>query len=1162
MALGPLALLGVWALLPAGSPEGLGPWDDRLAHQDGVLAELVGYTVEAPRDGKPRLLGQGPEADRRLAMAPIPPRTGWLTPPHGDQSHWTLTPAHHDHGLRLLSSTSDADRASAGSPAVPSSTRRTWVRPWGPDGFGAIKHLRRTAVHLSSAADCSEPTARLEPTRLTRLRLEDRGQGEPRTLWLPTPEGEESSRVATDADGEPLEVRACADGSLWWLPLDDPGLDHAVCAGDRGTWRRVRSCWWGSGAVCAEPLSRPWGVRVHHLSKEGEDASWLLPWGTVTSDRFGLSFPGAKLDAVRLGFATVDRPTVEASTVDTPLHLCSAEDGTTVDDPGQRQIGPLALEDGSVLAIGRTRFLVHDHGTEDRAALSFIHVRNPRAPGALRWSSGHGTYHPNRRALWHVPPCGAAEASLGLVIEPRGPVKEADPAELAMGDRALRDRLDAAQLNRGVSRELSPVDPDPITQRHLLELCSARGEGDMRHARLWADVPGGLLTHTAAEHAFGGEGRRLPRAKAMVSLGTATRPTEALVEFGGHWIRIAPAQGQAITRGSRLGLWIFLTVVLWLQAIPSTLARRAEATASIPAGARSTVPWEPWPVALHSTTLQQLVGIAIACLLFLGASFQLFLGLHPQLAGKTDYAQAFFLGVVVVTTVLLGAAGLCVGVGWTRLASAGLWSGLGLWAAAAWWWWDGLGREPSWFNAGRDAAVAAASSTPNTFGLLLFLGGCGAVLGAALLHGLRSLGLRALGLRSLGLRSQSWVAAWSIPHSGGAAGSHDSRPARLALEAPLVGFVLIALAGLGVGWLQRSALAFELGILAGLAWYGGVYWAFVRRGRLVGNETPRRRAAILSQRSGMVLLAFIALFFIVGADLPDGLSFALLAIGALCLGVAGRSIVRQRFIGLLRVLTLWLAASVVGMGFASGVLTDMGSVAAWVPALLAGLFLWLVRPEESENRAEEPEKARVHMWLAFGLGCMLLALLDVFTLVLPIVDWQVLERPQQRLALAEDISYITAGEWITQVRWLASQRSGDLMWVPNVNSDIAIFGLSAHFGAGVAALASLLLLAVAGASGLAADQALRQARLAAHRDHDRMRPTLLRALGLFSGMVCVLLMAQWLVHLATGVVIHLPITGLVFPWISHGNTTHLLYTAAILLPMAAITTLSPRESHR
>ena len=64
-----------------------------------------------------------------------------------------------------------------------------------------------------------------------------------------------------------------------------------------------------------------------------------------------------------------------------------------------------------------------------------------------------------------------------------------------------------------------------------------------------------------------------------------------------------------------------------------------------------------------------------------------------------------------------------------------------------------------------------------------------------------------------------------------------------------------------------------------------------------------------------------------------------------------------------------------------------------------------------------------------------------------------------------------------------------------------------------------------------------------------------RTLGLFLGMVAVLLVAQWLVHLATGVVLHLPITGIVFPWISHGNATHALYAAAVAAPMAAATAL-------
>ena len=121
---------------------------------------------------------------------------------------------------------------------------------------------------------------------------------------------------------------------------------------------------------------------------------------------------------------------------------------------------------------------------------------------------------------------------------------------------------------------------------------------------------------------------------------------------------------------------------------------------------------------------------------------------------------------------------------------------------------------------------------------------------------------------------------------------------------------------------------------------------------------------------------------------------------------------------------------------------------------------------------------------------------------------------------------------------------------------IAIFGVAANLGFGWAVAASLALLGIAGCAVLAADQALRQGRRAAiASEGDRLVPGLYRACGLTLGMVSVLLIAQWLVHLATGVVLHLPITGLVFPWISHGNTTHLLYAAAILVPMAAITAL-------
>ena len=78
--------------------------------------------------------------------------------------------------------------------------------------------------------------------------------------------------------------------------------------------------------------------------------------------------------------------------------------------------------------------------------------------------------------------------------------------------------------------------------------------------------------------------------------------------------------------------------------------------------------------------LQQIGAAAIVGLLFLGANYQLFLALQPQLAGKPDYAQAFFLGLFLVTSVILAAAGFSLPRShWVRrLGSASAFAGIGL----------------------------------------------------------------------------------------------------------------------------------------------------------------------------------------------------------------------------------------------------------------------------------------------------------------------------------------------------------------------------------------------------------------------------------------------------------------------------------------------------
>ncbi len=891
---------------------------------------------------------------------------------------------------------------------------------------------------------------------------------------------------------------------------------EAITLGCREPWATVTPVRLQDG-----PLRDAWGARI----TDGDGDRILLPWSRTRGPHGSwVSMSGSGPESIRAGIAGGG----DALLPGARLPVCAAGD-----DSPLATLGPIELQAGDLLALGRTRFLVGTAASPDparRSRLELYHVRDPSAPGYFRASAGHDVYHPNRQALWQVPAC-AAQDPLTLVVEPEKPdaTVATSAAELPFSDRRRQRRIAAAARDHGVPHQLPPVTRDRARHRALLSLCNLRGPDRELGVRVVADSARGIGLRAES----GTKGRSLVTETATVPIGTTADAGEMLLDLDGNLLRVAPAAGPRVTRRTRLGLAGYLILVLTLQGLPLTLARirrrrGGEGIATAPAAA--------WPAGLAAPTLQQATGIAIASLLFLGVSFHLVLGLHPELAGKPDYLQAFLQGTVAVCAVLAAAAGFTLGDGplfvslrgnlERRCAHACLGGALALLAAAGWWWWDGLGRAGgSWLTAWRDRASAAAGAGPESTGELWL-----------------TAGLLGLGVSALLLLSANVLWSRTAEHA-----------ARFAVRAPMIGFVAAASAGLVLGVVQRSALAFELAILAGLAWYAASYWAFVRHGRQVSGDRLRRRAAALSMASGLLMLLFLILFFAVGADLPDALSWVCVVLGLAILGGALKVARDAHSTSLLRVVSLWIPASVLGMAFASFVLTDMGSVAAWLPALLTGFFLWLVRPEETENRPEEPRKAWSHLLLALGSGLVLLGLLDVFKRVVQGLEWRVLERPQQRLALAEDISYITSGEWITQVRWLASQQDDALSWVPNVNSDIAIFGLAANLGFGWAVAASIALLAVAGCAALAADQALRQARAAADlAPGDRLGPTLGRACGLLLGMAGVLLICQWLVHLATGVVLHLPITGLVFPWISHGNTTHVLFTAAVLLPMAGI----------
>ncbi len=1139
LAAGPIAILLIWALLPGGRSEA---WRAGSDSADSV-AELVGYAFETRpaeenQHSRPVLVGRSAEAGFRLHSAPVAPRAAWLTPPGTSHGAWQVQPARAGLTLKLLEADDTPETR----------VRDTSVRPW-----------------------------RAQRSGLSRLALARRPRSEPIVIECGPP----GEGIAGSPPGRHI-------ATVTPVRLRPP------------EGRNARAGTWGAriDAGGDQRLILPWSESVAFAPFQGDSG----PQGIW----FRMSGPTPR--SIEVGIAAED-PVAARD----PLPICSLRSGGrnggiepargTGAGATPAAIGALELRDGDLLAIGRTRFLVHTEGPSGRPSgshrLELYHVRDPEAAGYFRASSGHDAYHPNRRALWAVPPCSetgetpapetpapetpapvARQEMLTLVVEPEKTLSgvAASTAELPFSDRRRQREINAAIRDHGLPHKLPAVMPARDLERALLSLCTAHDADGGLSARLvasrrrradaaslhkdanatppatgislWTD--GSRLRASGATDGDGATDAQRTVRIGTPRWGTLGDPRELLADLEGNLLSISPAAGPRVTRRTRTGLAVYLIFILALQAWPLTRARIARRQVARHA---ARIRPSPWPAALAVPSLQQTAGIAIVSLLFLGASFHLFLGLHPELVGKPDYLQAFLQGTVTVCVVLAAAAGFSsvyVGAPAGRLPLAGLerrcaaamaYAAAALLAAAAWWWLDSAtsadaGSAPgAWLTAWRDLASAAAGASPEAMGRHLFSAG----------------GLSASAAAVLFLTAR-WRWSRAAEHLG-----------RFAVRVPLAGFLALAAAGLALGVIQRSALAFELALIAGLAWYAAIYWAFVRHGRVIQGDDLRRRAAATSMASGLLMLVFLTAFFIVGADLPDAVSFASVALGLAILVHALRIARDEKSTSLLRVVSLWLPASILGMAFASFVLTDMGSVAAWIPALLTGFFLWLVRPEEVENRREEPRKALSHLLLALGSGFVLLGLLDVFKRIVEGLDWRVLERPQQRLALAEDISYITSGEWITQVRWLASQQddtlataaSSSLHWVPNANSDVAIFGLAANLGFGWAVAASLVLLAVAGCAALAADQALREAHAVAKGDgSDRLRPALFRALGLTLGMVCVLLLCQWLVHLATGVVLHLPITGLVFPWISHGNTTHLLYAAAILLPMAAINALA------
>lgn len=970
----------------------------------------------------------------------------------------------------------------------------------------------RVTVLFPPGPDCpswliapAEPEQSLQLLVAEGIPVKQRGRGSDRVVQT-------SVRVPAEAPGQEW-VLGCA-------PQSPPGFDLAKTPPPFSTITvQVRE---DQGDL--DDPDAVWGLLIGGGSESA--AKSFLSWDRAfRRGDLWLTASGFRSKSIQLGVA-VDAGCGPAGICRPPAPRTVCEEGAQAE---AEVIGPLELRQGDVVAIGRTRFLVRrESGSGDPfSGFDLLHVRDPRAPSLFPTSSGADAYHPNRTALWNVPFCDAEVGVLTIASKPADEARASSmpsPAELPLQDGDRRRRLSETEVSYGALYEL-PAVSSAESLRRAVSLCVLRQPGGELDLRV-IDATPGVLFADSEERAV----RRI--AGDTVSIGSTDEPREVLMDLGGNLIRVAPAAGARISRHTRRGLAVYLCAILWLQALPLTLARRARCrTLAGEPGLQDEI---AWPADFSCATLQQLAGIALACLLFAGAGYQLFLGLHPQLAGKPDYAQAFLQGTLLVSAVAVAAAGFATG--GMRLGSRCALA-LGGFAAACtagalWLGWDAWGsKQGLWLTRLRDVKPSATPAEAKAFWWLAAAGLAGSLL-AVLLN-------RILAIRAVKGRPGKLELA-----------------ARAGLRSPSLALAVTIAAGLGLALWRHAALSIELALLAWLAWYAASYWAFGHQaqGMPVGH---RRQSAILTQWTALVVLASMAAFFVFDVSASASL---VLVIAGLGLGAAaGGIIVRNGLVTLAKVLIAWTVALLVGGVVAGIVLKDMGSIAAWVPAVLAGLFFWMIRPEEHDERPEEPLKARVHLLLAIGSGMILLGFLDLFARTVNALPWQFLERPQQRLALAEDISYIAGGDWITQVRWLASRYESGFHWVANVNSDIAIFGIAANFGLGSAVLCSAGLLSIAVCVGLAADQGLREARaLAPRHGRDELVPSLHRAFGLFLGMICVLLSAQWLVHLATGIALHLPITGLAFPWISHGNTTHLMYAVAVFGPLAALTALSDR----
>jgi hypothetical protein len=233
---------------------------------------------------------------------------------------------------------------------------------------------------------------------------------------------------------------------------------------------------------------------------------------------------------------------------------------------------------------------------------------------------------------------------------------------------------------------------------------------------------------------------------------------------------------------------------------------------------------------------------------------------------------------------------------------------------------------------------------------------------------------------------------------------------------------------------------------------------------------------------------------------------------------------------------------------------DLGSLLVWTPVLVAALVFVLLSSIYFPLAEPSATVVRGHL-LAATATIVLPALLlgetirnyeSLLAWVERLLRPLALERTWTRFALVRAPFYHAAGDWLTQVRWLAGQvyRRPDA-WVANMNSDVAFYGLHYHYAIGALVMTGgTLLVCLVLACGVVASY---WGAFTTRLDVER-QPHLVAALF---GVVAVTALAmQVLVHLAGAALDKLPLTGIAHPWLSHGGSTSVVFTLLVTFAMA------------